>query len=118
MVFDVQYSPREDATLSLMDCHTHGLKDKFNQPEVQLVFPTNGLPQELIGEIFHNVVRFMKRGRIQVNRPYSKIIEGLNVRFELIDDHLRIILPDKYGSFDSKELGFKTQRVTIIEPVS
>jgi len=87
-----------------VNIHTHGFPEKFNQPNMQICAPISpGTAQGIMNTI---VKRLQKEVVFKANKQYKDIIERFPVliRSAREDERvvLRIVLPDKNGSFDTQ----------------
>ena len=83
------------------NAHTHGLKETFGHPDLQICLP---LPTETVVDIFHLLVRGIKKGISYLpDRSFDDVLEGYEVKFiqakECDRDVLRLLLPNKYGTY-------------------
>lgn len=107
--------------------HTHGLFDKFNHPDLQIVFP---LDPKIAMQLFWNCTHHIEAGkRFMPWDTVDQVVARYNVKFipvweESSERHvLRIILPDAQGRLDRSNIegGFAIQYDDIEEaklPVS
>lgn len=95
-----------------MNAHTHGVKEKFNHLDLQIVFP---LPYEIGMGIFHNIVNQIEEGKTfesctEGGGNYSEILDGYDVCFLKVKEEetgrelLRVILPDVDGNLECLEM--------------
>lgn len=83
----------------LANIHTHGLKENFNHPDIQVVMP---IASETVHPVLVGLVEDIKRGEtFKENERSSKVLRGMDVYFapfkENGRDVLRLILPDPQG---------------------
>jgi hypothetical protein len=91
------------------NAHTHGLPDKYNHRDFELVFPFQHKISQVIGSIFWNFAKRIEGGeRFEPNQEVSEIIRNFNIKLipAYRDDEkvLRIILPDAEGKLNESEL--------------
>ena len=99
--------------LTGFDAHTHGLEEKYNHPNFQILI---SLPKNTVQSIFWGFVDRIKEGeRFEHGGMYSKIIKNFPVQLAWARESgrrvLRIILPDPQGCIDRKKMtnGFDLQ---------
>jgi len=86
--------------------HTHGLPETYDHPDLQIVFP---LEPKLAHSLFWNVINKIKDGEhFKDGDTAEGIVKGYSVKFmEAVENDrtvLRIILPDKSGNLERKDL--------------
>lgn len=96
-------TPDDDYPFNI-NIHTHGFPEKFNHPDIQICVPIR--PDTAQG-ILHNIAKMLEKGKVfKVNKKYKNIIESFSVLIcpakENSREVLRIVFPDKQGSFDSE----------------
>jgi len=89
----------------LANIHTHGLKENFNHPDIQVVLP---LPPEVIHGVFSGIVEDVKNGRaFKPDVATKEVLQGYDVYFKEYTENgrkvLRLILPDPQGKFPFDE---------------
>ncbi len=89
-----------------VNAHTHGLFEKYNHLDFQIVL---NLHPNIISAIFHNIVDLVKAGeRFHDGQEATAIIQNFKVKlFEATESGrkvLRIILPDKHGNLDKNTM--------------
>jgi len=96
-----------------INIHTHGFPEKFNHLDVQICAPLS--PGTAQG-IMNAIVKKIQKGKVfKANTQYNGIIERFPVLIRAAREDerevLRIVLPDKCGSFDS---GFSKSQIKDI----
>ncbi|MGP8216766.1 MAG: DUF4262 domain-containing protein [Bacteroidia bacterium] len=96
-------TPDDDYPFKI-NIHTHGFPEKFNHPDMQICLP---LSPDYAQGIMHNIARKLEKGKVfKANKKYKNIIEGFAVLIHPATEDgrevLRIVFPDKHGSFDSQ----------------
>jgi len=93
--------------------HTHGLGEKFNHLNFQIVMP---MPPETAHAMFVVLVEKLEEGQVfEAEKLYSDIIDIYDITFKLAEETgrkvLRLIVPDKEGNLfpDDLEGNFKKQ---------
>ena len=99
-----EYVPDENG---MVNCHTHGLPENFEHPDLQIVMP-------LLGNVLHGILTVcvdkIKEGiTFNIEQEFSGILsKGYKVRFveanESGRDVLRIIIPDEDGNLKKENL--------------
>jgi hypothetical protein len=88
----------------MVNIHTHGIKEKWNHLDLQIVVP---LPNKMANEILHNLTNQIKNGKVFLpgERDYSLLGEypiTFKAGFTETDRPiLRVILPDPNGCVDN-----------------
>ena len=93
------------------NAHTHGLPDKYDHRDFELVFPLLE-QQRVVNSIFWCLVKRIADGEKFEPGDVSQIIKNYNIRLVLTPGLtprqnckvLRIILPDSQGKLDEDEL--------------
>jgi hypothetical protein len=82
--------------------HTHGVVERFDHPDLQIVLP---LAPAIVGSIFNTMVEIIKEGGcyILTNKEYEGVLGGgFKVRTRWATEGrrqvLRVILPDSQGN--------------------
>lgn len=88
----------------LVNCHTHGIKENFDHPDLQFVLPFD---PNLYSNLFHGIVNdILKKGE-KLQNNLDKVIKNFNIQIKEVkeDDRfvIRIILPDPNGKFPMDE---------------
>lgn len=110
-VMGTAYTPRTKEDPELLDVHTHGLLEKYNHPELQIVFPLGVLSPEVLHQIIHNAVDLIKEGKkLEEGKTYENVIQNYQVGILNSGNHRRIILPDDKGNLQSQKPTFAIQR--------
>ena len=111
--FYIHYVP--DTENEYVDCHTHGLTQSFDHPELQIVL---SIPAAVVVSIMHDIVDMIRDGRkLEDGDLLDKIIESSPVLLAKMKDkdaqeYFRIVLPDKNWKLPTDEScasGFKKQ---------
>ncbi len=96
--------PEEGEKSNMVDMHTHGLVEKYDHVELQLVA---WIGQEKLMDIMHTVVDRIENGEtFEPDRVYMNVLANdMPVATKLVcgsegTPQLRIILPDASGSVD------------------
>lgn len=97
-----------------VDIHTHGLRENFDHPNLQIVLP---LDEKNAKGILHAAANFIKDGGCFLpNKTYSKLLKGaFEIKFVKAVNHgeeiLRMIIPDKLNnlSYDKMDQEYKKQ---------
>ena len=80
----------DDKTL-MINCHTHGLVEKFGHPDLQIVLP---LPGKTCNGIMHTCVERIEKGEV-----LSGVVDHI-----LSNDYLVLFVPAKEGGRDVMRL--------------
>ncbi len=96
-------TPDDDYPFNI-NIHTHGFPEKYKHPDMQICAP---ISPDNAQAIMYNIVRKLEKGKIfKANKKYKNIIEGFAVHIHPATEDgrevLRIVFPDKHGSFDSE----------------
>lgn len=83
--------------------HTHGFKESFGHPDIQICAP---LSPDVVQGILNTIAGSIKAGKIfKANRKYNNIIEKFPVLMRSTREGgrgvLRMVFPDKNGNFNS-----------------
>ena len=94
--------------------HTHGFKKSFDHIDIQICVP---LSPDAVQGILNTVAARIKAGEIfKANRKYNNIIEKFPVQMRTVKEGgrevLRMVFPDKNGSFDSEFSKTQTSDIT------
>lgn len=90
-----------------INCHTHGLVEKFNHQDLQIVLPVE---DNVLGDVLHSVVDRIRTGdRFHADQVVLGILQNdYPVKFikayECGREVLRVILPDVYKSIDPETM--------------
>lgn len=116
--FVAQQNYRPKKPFDIVDVHTHGVIEKWDHPELQIIFNLGSISQEIMGQIIHNAVHLIKNGTVLVpGEEYEEIIEKYKVGIMSPKAGIvRIILPDAEGNTHSEEPSFALQREAEILP--
>jgi len=87
-----------------VNIHTHGFPEKFKHPDMQICAPLN---HETAQGIMNNLAKRLETGEVfKPGKKYKNIVERFSVLiFPAKEDGrevLRVIFPDKDGSFNTK----------------
>jgi hypothetical protein len=87
-----------------INIHTHGFPEKFGHQDIQICAP---LSQNIAQGIMHNFAQWLEEGKaFKSGKKYRNIIEGFPVlmlpAMEEGREVLRVIFPDKDGSFETE----------------
>jgi hypothetical protein len=90
-----------------INAHTHGVLEKYNHPDFQVVLPVD---PKIIQNIFSTVVENVKNGqKYKSGEIYTDVIKNYSVKLLEFEEGnrtvLRIIFPDKSGNLEEKEIG-------------
>ena len=88
------------------NAHTHGLPDKYDHPDFELVI---SIPQQVVGSIFWSLTKRIAGGeRFEPGQEVSEVIQKFNIKlipaFRDDEEVLRIILPNAEGKLNENEL--------------
>jgi 5'(3')-deoxyribonucleotidase len=91
-----------DDSYDSVNAHTHGLFEKYNHLDFQIVL---NLHPNIISSIMHNLIDLVKKGeRFHDEQEVGSIIQNFNIKlietFESGRKVLRIILPDQKGDLN------------------
>lgn len=85
--------------------HTHGLLEKFEHPDLQIVIP---IDPQVAAAFFWSIVPRIEAGEKFKAGDTIDDVNGFTVRFiDAIEDKravLRMILPDRYGELDKDKI--------------
>jgi len=100
----VHYVTPDDAYPFNVNIHTHGFPDKFKHPDMQICL---SLSPDIAQGIMNNIARLLEKGKVfKANKKYKGIIEKFTVLMHPAKEDgrkiLRMVFPDKYGSFDGE----------------
>jgi len=102
------------ASFDSLSIHTHGLRQKYGQSELEMRLPLY-FPVDIIAQIIELMIKRMEAGEVlKPDTDYDEILQGVQVRLVIInpsEDRLRIILPDRNGELnkDTIDPDFATQ---------
>ena len=98
--------------IPILDSHTHGVLEKWDHPEIQLIFPPGMLADGCEGALIHAVVDQIREGtKFQEGGEYEKILKGkFRATFIKAGENLRLILPDPEGNLHSTNPPYAIQR--------
>lgn len=87
-----------------VNIHTHGFPEKFKHPDMQICAP---ISQETAQGIMNNLAKRLEKGNVfKSGKKYKNIIEGFLVLILSAKEDgrevLRIVFPDRDGSFDTE----------------
>lgn len=103
----------------IMDTHTHGVTEKWDHPELQIISALGVFAPDQLGQIIHNAVNQIKEGvTFTPGQEYANILgNGYKIGvFRPKEGVARIIFPDKKGNTNSQEPLYKLQREVRITP--
>lgn len=94
------YIPTTEHTVPLANAHTHGLKESFDHPDLQITAPVGF---QACAQVLHDVVGLIKEGACFKDGDTSdRVLQGMPVAFlEAVEGDrkvLRVILPDPRGN--------------------
>lgn len=90
----------------LANIHTHGLKENFNHPDLQIVLP---LAPETAHPVLTSIVNQIKGGeKFVAKERYSNVLQGMDVCFASYTENnrsvLRLMIPDPKGYLPDNQL--------------
>lgn len=93
--------------------HTHGLKENFDHPDLQITVP---LKKEIAHNILFSIIELIKEGKsFKDGDLLSNIIKNFDVKFiNAIESErkvLRVVFPNKDGTFEKRNDLLGTQYV-------
>ena len=98
-----------------VNIHTHGYPEKYKHPDMQICAP---ISPEIAQAIMHTITKRLEKGKVfKANKKYKNIIEGFTVLIHSATENgrdvLRIVFPDKHGSFDSEFSKSQIKDITV-----
>lgn len=93
----------EDDHSRAVNCHTHGVRESFGHPDLQLVLP---IAPEKASDLLRSFVLEVKKGRyFKDGQVVDDLLQdGFKVKFVKVDEGgrevLRVILPDPQGNVE------------------
>lgn len=101
-VFDEKFAVPSMNEFELINIHTHGVLEKYNHPDLQVVLPLN---QQLAHYVMWELVNLIKSGKtFKAGDISEEVISNYSVYFinayENDRNVIRMIMPDKNGTLN------------------